>query len=214
MSKIISNADIMEMFKNIDEFKVKTNLPQDKIDSIVTKKQDEIIQKLSFLVYNQAKQYRNFPNYEDLVQEGFIGLLKAVRRFKWERFPNFFVFSDQWIRHYIKRAASRFDIVYSPNKDRVVYAEPDENEIDPEEIPDEIVFAQERRENISRILGELPEQDRKIVQKIFGLDGEQPQTLREIGPQFDLTHERIRQIKENVLSKLKKNQELNELNQS
>jgi RNA polymerase sigma factor (sigma-70 family) len=204
----------MEMFKKIDEFKDNSILPQNKIDLIVTKKQDEIINKLSFLVYNQARQYRNFPNYDDLVQEGFIGLLKAVRKFKWQRFPNFFVFSDQWIRHYVKRAAGRFDIVYNPNKTRVIYAEPDENEVDLRETPDETLFAQERRRNISRILGEFSEQDKKIVQKIFGLDGERPQTLREIGPQFNLTHERIRQIKENVLNKLKKNQELNELNQS
>jgi RNA polymerase sigma factor (sigma-70 family) len=203
----------MDMFKSIDDFKESSDLPQDKIDSVVTKKQDEIINKLSFLVYNQARQYRNFPNYDDLVQEGFIGLLKAVRRFQWQRFPNFFVYSDQWIRHYVKRSASRFDVVYSPNKDRVVYAEPGESEIDPEENPDEILFTQERRASINKILSEFPDRDREIVQKIFGLDGNVPQTLREIGPQFNLTYERIRQIKNNVLSKLKKNQELNELNQ-
>ena len=214
MSKITSNADIMDMFKDIDEFKKSSDLPQDKIGSVVTKKQDEIINKLSFLVYSQAKQYRNFPNYDDLVQEGFIGLLKAVRRFKWERFPNFFVFSEQWIRNYIKRAASRFDVVYNPNKSRVMYEEPEENEIDPEETPDEILFAQERLVSINKILSEFPERDREIVQRIFGLDGTNPQTLREIGPQFNLTYERIRQIKNNVLKKLKKNQELNELRQN
>jgi len=216
MSKIISNADIMEMFKKIDEFKESSTLPQDKIDSTVTKKQDEIINRLSFLVYNQARQYRNFPNYDDLVQEGFIGLIKAVRSFKWERFPNFFVFSDQWIRHYVKRAASRFDVVYNPDKTRVVYAEPDEDEADPNENPDEILWNTERKESIMEVLNGLPERDRIIVCKIFGLGGHEQQTLREIGPLFGISHERIRQIKENVLVKLKKNQELqniNELNQ-
>jgi RNA polymerase sigma factor (sigma-70 family) len=216
MSKIVSNADIMDMFKSIDDFKTSSDLPQDKIDSIVTKKQDDIINKLSFLVYNQARQYRNFPNYDDVVQEGFIGLLKAVRRFKWERFPNFFVFSDQWIRHYVKRAASRFDVVYNPNRDRVVYAEPGEDEADPDGSPDEILWSREREEGIGKILNELPERDKIIVCKIFGLGGYKPQTLREIRPLFGLSHERIRQIKNSVLGKLKKNQELqsiNELNQ-
>lgn len=213
MGKLISNADIIDMFKNIDEFRKNSGLSQDKIDLIEIEKQDEIIKKLSFLVYHQAKQYRGFPNYDDIVQEGFIGLLKAVRRFEWERFPNFFIFSEQWIRHYIKRAASRFDVVYSPNKSRVIYAEPDENEIDESDGPEEILFTQERKESISKVLGEFSKRDREIVQKIFGLDQDNSQTLREVGPQFNLSYERVRQIKNNILNKLKKNEKMNELNQ-
>jgi RNA polymerase sigma factor (sigma-70 family) len=212
MSKIISNADIMDMFKSIDDFKESSNLSQDKIEVAVIERQDKIIAKLSFLVYGQTKRYRSFSNYDDLVQEGFIGLVKAVRKFQWHRFPNFFVYSDQWIRHYVKRAASKFDIVYNPNKDRVVYAEPGEDEADPNETPDEILFTQERRASISKILNEFSDREREIVQKIFGLNGSLPETLREIGPQFNLTHERVRQIKNNVLNKLKKNKELNKLN--
>lgn len=206
----------MDMFKSIDDFKVDSDLSQDKINSITIKKQDDIINRLSFLVYNQVRQYRNFSNYDDLVQEGFIGLLKAVRRFKWERFPNFFVFSDQWIRHYVKRAASRFDIIYNPNKDRVVYADPDEDEADPDENPEEMLWNHEREDGIGKILNELPERDKIIVCKMFGLDGQRVHTLREIGKMCDLSHERIRQIKNSVLGKLKKNRELqniNELNQ-
>lgn len=217
MSKIVSNMDIMNMFKSIDDFKVSSSLSQDKIKSVVIKKQDEIINKLSFLVYNQVKQYRNFPNYDDLIQEGFVGLLKAVRRFKWDRFPNFFVFSDQWIRHYVKRAASRFDVVYNPNKDRVIYAEQGEDEIDLDENPEKVIWNHEREENINKILNELPERDKDIVCKLFGLNGYKSQTLRELGLSFGLSHERIRQIKNNVLRKLKKNKEIqniNELNHS
>jgi len=210
----MSNEEAMNLFRSIDDLKADGTLSSDQLEKQVEKVQNRIVTELSFLVYSVTKPYRSFPNYEDLVQEGFIGLVKAVRRFDHNRFPNFFVFSEQWIRHSVKRAASRFDVVYNPDKTRVVYAEPSEigkEEEQVEETPEEQFFVKERDERIAEVLGELPERDREIVRLIFGLDGRQPQTLREIGPMFNLTHERIRQIKNKAISKLRKSQLLGEL---
>lgn len=215
MSKIVSNSEIMDMFKEIDEFRLESDLTPEKLEEAVRRKQDLIVEKLSFLVYSNARPYRNFPNYDDLVQEGFVGLIKAVRKFEWHRFPNFFVYSNQWIRHSVKRSASRFDVVYNPNKNRVVYSEPDETEVIPaDEGPEEVFFSQEKVDSIDKILGDFPDRDREIVQRIFGLGGFKPQTLREIGPQFNLTYERVRQIKNNVINKLRKSQVLFDLSQN
>lgn len=214
MSRYMSNEEAMNLFREIDDLKANGNLSDDQLEKQVRKTQNRIVTELSFLVYSVTKPYRSFPNYEDLVQEGFIGLVKAVRRFDHTRFPNFFVFSEQWIRHSVKRAASRFDIVYNPDKTRVVYAEPSEigkEEEQVEDTPEEQFFTKERDQRIQEVLGELPERDREIVKRIFGLDGFKPQTLREIGPIFNLTHERIRQIKNKAISKLRKNQLLSEL---
>lgn len=214
MSRYMSNEEAMNLFRSIDDLKNESNLSDDQLKRQVENIQNRIVTELSFLVYSVTKPYRSFPNYEDLVQEGFIGLVKAVRRFDHTRFPNFFVFSEQWIRHSVKRAASRFDVVYNPDKTRVVYAEPSEVSKEEEQVvdtPEEQFFTMERNERIAEVLGELPERDREIVKRIFGLDGYKPQTLREIGPLFDLTHERIRQIKNKAISKLRKNQLLNEL---
>lgn len=215
MSKVVSNQEIMDMFKEIDEFREQSDLTPAKLEDVIRRKQDAIVEKLLFLVYGHAKMYRNFPNYDDLVQEGLLGLVKAVRKFEWQRFPNFFVYSNQWIRHSVKRAASRFDVVYNPNKNRVVYSEPDETEAIPvEEGPEEVYFNQEKIDSINKILSEFPERDREIVQRIFGLGGFKPQTLREIGPQFNLTYERVRQIKNNVINKLRRSQVLFDLSQN
>lgn len=211
----MTNTETIELFKQIDEMKEANILPQEVLAKEINAIHSKIVEGLSFLVYSNTKMYRKFPNYEDLVQEGFIGLLRAVRKFDHTLFPNFFVYSERWIRHSVKRAASRFDIVYNPNKNRVVYAEPSELGIEEEieDTPEQVFFDKERGNRIEEVLCEFPDRDREIVKRIFGLGDyrHQPQTLREIGPMFDLTHERIRQIKNKVIAKLRKNESLNEL---
>lgn len=206
--KLVSNAHILEMFKEIEAAKDDDSLTEVEKQSIKKRIHDAIVEKLAFLVYSQTKQYRSFSNYEDLVQEGFIGLVNAVQKFNPVLYDNFFGYADQWIRHSVKRAASRFDVVYNPNKTRVIYSEPDESEEDPGEGPETILFIKERQACIERVLQDFSEREREIVNRIFGLSGQRAQTLREIGPQFNLTHERVRQIKNNVIDKLRKHQSM------
>ena len=213
MARFMTNADTMKLFESIDDLKSREDLPSEVLNREVASIQNKIVENLSFLVYSNTKMYRKFPNYDDLVQEGFIGLLRAVRKFDRNLFPNFFVYAERWIRHCVKRAASRFDVVYNPNKQRVVYAEPAEvgKEEEVEVTPEEIFFAKEATSKIEEVLNDFPTRDREIVKRIFGLGEYDPHTLREIGPMFDLTHERVRQIKNKVISKLRKNDSLNEL---
>lgn len=211
MSKFMTNNDVIRLFEEIATLKQDDKISKEVLDSEVSKIQERIINGLAFLVYSNARPYKSFPNYEDLVQEGYVGLLKAVRKFDYNLFPNFFVYSERWIRHSIKRAASRFDIVYCPNRNRVVYAEPSEigEEKEADENPEEIFFAAEARDQILETLDGFSDRDSDIIKRIFGLgEYKNPQTLREIGPSHGLTHERIRQIKEQVITKLRKNEKL------
>ncbi len=59
-----------------------------------------------------------------------------------------------------------------------------------------------RRNDIERALDALPERERKVIELRFGLQGEQPRTLEEVGRAFGVTRERIRQIENNTLKKL------------
>src|ERR671935_264873 len=59
-----------------------------------------------------------------------------------------------------------------------------------------------RREDIDKALESLPERERKVIELRFGLKGEQPCTLEEVGRAFGVTRERIRQIENNTLKKL------------
>jgi RNA polymerase primary sigma factor len=71
--------------------------------------------------------------------------------------------------------------------------------------PDEITFEKALSEAIEESLASLKERESKILRLYFGLDGEDPMTLEDIGTLLRITRERVRQIKEKALLKLRHN---------
>ncbi|MEW6006624.1 MAG: sigma-70 family RNA polymerase sigma factor [bacterium] len=70
--------------------------------------------------------------------------------------------------------------------------------------PSDIVFLQILQDQISSVLDILPEREKEIISLRFGLFGNFPHTLDEVGKRFNLTKEAVRQIEEKVLLKLRK----------
>ncbi|MEO7501073.1 MAG: RNA polymerase sigma factor RpoD/SigA [Gemmatimonadaceae bacterium] len=71
--------------------------------------------------------------------------------------------------------------------------------------PDEQTFEKALSEAIEESLSNLKERESKILRLYFGLDGEDPMTLEDIGTLLGITRERVRQIKEKALLKLRHN---------
>jgi RNA polymerase primary sigma factor len=69
--------------------------------------------------------------------------------------------------------------------------------------PDEQTFEKALTESIEEALAHLKERESKILRLYFGLDGEEPMTLEQIGALLGITRERVRQIKEKALSRLR-----------
>ncbi len=69
--------------------------------------------------------------------------------------------------------------------------------------PDEQTFEKALTESIEDALGSLKEREAKILRLYFGLEGEEPMTLEQIGALLGITRERVRQIKEKALSRLR-----------
>ena len=69
--------------------------------------------------------------------------------------------------------------------------------------PDEQTFEKALTEAIEESLSSLKEREAKILRLYFGLDGEEPMTLEQIGSLLGITRERVRQIKEKALSRLR-----------
>ena len=73
----------------------------------------------------------------------------------------------------------------------------------PESNTDKYIMDDSLRTEISRSLKMLDSRDREIVELFFGLGGSQPLSLEEIGEKFNLTRERVRQIKDKALARLR-----------
>jgi RNA polymerase primary sigma factor len=69
--------------------------------------------------------------------------------------------------------------------------------------PDSDMLKQSLKREIERSLSTLSQRERYIIQMFYGLDGSMPLSLDEIGAKFDLTRERVRQIKEKAIRRLK-----------
>jgi RNA polymerase primary sigma factor len=70
-------------------------------------------------------------------------------------------------------------------------------------LPDEVADETMRKELLMKILGTLSHRERRVLELRYGLDGEHPRTLDEVGRTFNVTRERIRQIENQSLKKLR-----------
>ncbi|HNW67527.1 MAG TPA: RNA polymerase sigma factor RpoD/SigA [Bacteroidales bacterium] len=69
--------------------------------------------------------------------------------------------------------------------------------------PDKALLHESLRMEINRTISTLPPREADVIKLYFGLDSKHPMTLEEIGEKFDLTRERVRQIKEKAIRRLK-----------
>jgi RNA polymerase primary sigma factor len=70
-------------------------------------------------------------------------------------------------------------------------------------LPDEVADEAMRKEQLRKILSTLSHRERRVLELRYGLDGEHPRTLDEVGRTFNVTRERIRQIENQSLKKLR-----------
>ncbi|MBR3132244.1 RNA polymerase sigma factor RpoD [Candidatus Saccharibacteria bacterium] len=79
--------------------------------------------------------------------------------------------------------------------------------------PEESASNQILKEQLSEIIATLTDREQKIIRLRFGIGGGRPHTLEEVGNEFDVTRERIRQIEAKALSKLRKNKDTKKLHE-
>jgi len=74
----------------------------------------QAINRFAYIVAMHTNKYKKFANYEDLYQEGMVGLVLALNNFDPERSKNFFKIANWYIKTRIKRSANKFDVINVP----------------------------------------------------------------------------------------------------
>src|SRR5205807_2388449 len=118
----------------------------------------------------------------DLIQEGNIGLIRAVQRYDWRRGHRFSTHATWWIRQAISRAVA------------------DKESASPEDI----ATTQTLKDDVQRVLESvLTPRERLVLQLRFGLGNGQAHPLEQVGRELGITRERVRQIEAGALAKLR-----------
>lgn len=165
---------------------------------------NNLVTRLSFLVHSKIRAHRNSPMYDDLLQEGRLGIMRALEDFEPERGKNFFMFAT-WhiqtrVRRFLARETRRHE---TPVGDALCW------EAAPEE-RDELE-AREDHGAIMRALSFLPDSDRRVLVMRFGFDGEEPRTFQQIGNELGISRQRAQQIEALALQRLRRDHGLKHL---
>lgn len=167
------------------------------------------------LVVSVAKRYagRGLP-FLDLIQEGNLGLMKAAEKFEPERGFKFSTYATWWIRQSITRAIAdqgrtiRIPVHLVESINRVKKTAGDllhKNGREPtvEEIAAALDMEPDKVRELLHVLKSLTPREERVITLRFGLEDGRARTLEELGKEFNVTRERVRQIEAKALRKLR-----------
>ena len=267
-----NHLEINKIVEEIKEIQSASELPISEFRRIVSTVQNgersanrakkEMIESNLRLVISIAKKYTNRGlQFLDLIQEGNIGLMKAVDKFEYRRGYKFSTYATWWIRQAITRSIAdqartiRIPVHMIETINKIVRTtrqimseigrEPTPNELadrlhmpidkvkkvlkiakepisletpvgDEEDsslgdfiedknalIPIDAAVKSSLRDTTTRILSSLTPREERVLRMRFGIGMNSDHTLEEVGQQFSVTRERIRQIEAKALRKLK-----------
>ena len=210
MSKLKPRAyesEIDSYFHSLRDYKKLTRKEERELGKRIQKGDNDALNtlvehNLRFVV-NIAKAYRDSGvSFSDLISEGNLGLIHAAKKYDPDKNIKFISYAVWWIRCYINDFIDgnlNTDEITTDDYTNYQYNDDMINE----KFEEKINNLNDRKTTIADLLICLKERERNIIQMAFGLNGNKEMTLDEISQKTDLSMERVRQIKDNALMKLK-----------
>jgi len=158
------------------------------------------------LVVSVAKRHMNpTGSFFEMVSDGNISLIRAIEKFDYSRGNKFSTYATWAIMKNFARsipAEHTYHDRYRTGTDELFMSSPDSRT---NQFQQELVH-HKQHEALMTILDQLEEREKNIILYRFGLthQGDEPQTLEQLGARFGVTKERIRQLESRALAKLRK----------
>lgn len=168
-----------------------------------------VTSNLKFVV-SIAKAYRKYGvPFSDLISEGNVGLIRAAKKFDGTKNIRFISYAVWWIKNSLQECVEQY------NKNHKEYNCLDEGMINSNasreyrertinnEFENEMADLQSRKATISELMKCLKKREIKILIEYYGLGDSKEKTLDEISEEMNISNERVRQIKDKALIKLR-----------
>lgn len=209
--------DDLKKYKPLTKAKERRLLKKCKKGNLKAK--NEILEANLRFVFDIAKHYtgRGVP-ISELISDGNIGLLRAIEKFDESKDVKFISYAVWWIRQAMLESIKRRNAInfveIEPNTDndssmdkKLIEDDEDDvsfnNDFSNENDEKSIEVSDNQRNIITSLIGTLSDRERDIVENYYGINDKKELTLTDIGKKYNLSSERVRQIKLNAIRKLR-----------
>lgn len=205
---MLTEQEAQDLMTTLIDLRTKVKDGDSKIISELKKHEAVCMDKFRYLVTMKTGRYKAFSNYEDLNQEGFEALVKAMNNYNPKK-GSFFWWAHKYIDTRISRSANLHTTIRYPLKVAKA-ATPHKESVMPLLIeerycPDRELEESQVTEATQNALSKLSQEQREVINLAYGFEGDKPMSINKICKKLSISRLSCIKIINNALSSMKEN---------